>query len=66
MTATIATVKRQILNDNRQQYVIQRNDPKGEEGFGKFLGVVMVFLMFLGVVQLAFDSAIAWYRDIII
>ncbi|WP_164829384.1 hypothetical protein [Sinorhizobium meliloti] len=28
-----------MLNDNRQQYVIQSNDPKGDEGFGKFLGV---------------------------
>ncbi|GCA52761.1 hypothetical protein GOA99_27740 [Sinorhizobium meliloti] len=55
-----------MLNDNRQQYVIQSNDPKGDEGFGKFLGVIIVFVMFLGVVQVAYDSAMARYRDVII
>lgn len=52
-----------MLNDNRQQYVIQSNDPKGDEGFGKFLGVVIVFVMFLGFVQYVYDSVMAWYRD---
>jgi|GEM_PF-744135 len=55
-----------MLNDNRQQYVIQSNGPKGDEGFGKFLGVIIVFVMSLGVVQVAYDSAMAWYRDMII
>lgn len=55
-----------MLNDNRQQDVIQSNDPKGDEGFGKFLGVIIVFVMFLGVVQVAYDAAMAWYRDTII
>ncbi|MDW9589693.1 hypothetical protein GOC31_27190 [Sinorhizobium meliloti] len=52
-----------MLNDNRQQYVIQSNDPKGDEGFGKFLGVIIVFVMFLGFVQVAYESVMAWYRD---
>ncbi|MDE3795787.1 hypothetical protein CN155_10450 [Sinorhizobium meliloti] len=52
-----------MLNDNRQQYVIQSNGPKGDEGFGKFLGVVIVFVMFLGFVQYVYESAMAWYRD---
>ncbi|RWJ21180.1 MAG: hypothetical protein EOR27_24320 [Mesorhizobium sp.] len=52
-----------MLNDNRQQYVIQSNDPKGDEGFGKFLGAIIVFVMFLGVVQVAYDSVMAWYYD---
>lgn len=55
-----------MLNDNRQQDVIQSNDPKGDEGFGKFLGVIIVFVMFLGVVQVAYDAAMVWYRDMII
>ena len=55
-----------MLNDNRQQYVIQSNDPTGDEGFGKFLGVIIVFVMFLGVVQVVYDSAMAWYRDTMI
>jgi len=52
-----------MLNGNRQQYVIQSNDPKGDEGFGKFLGVVIVFVMFLGFVQYVYASVMAWYRD---
>ncbi|MDX2387965.1 hypothetical protein GHK29_33985 [Sinorhizobium medicae] len=52
-----------MLNDNRQQYVIQSNDPKGDEGFGKFLGAIIVFVMFLGVVQVAYNSVMAWCRD---
>lgn len=52
-----------MLNDNRQQYVIQSNDRKGDEGFGKFLGVVIVFVMLLGFVQVAYESVMAWYRD---
>lgn len=52
-----------MLNDNRQQYVIQSNDPKGDEGFGKFLGAVIIFVMFLGFVQYVYESVTAWYRD---
>jgi hypothetical protein len=55
-----------MLNDDRQQYeqyVIQSNDPKGDEGFGKFLGVIIVFVMFLGFVQVAYEAVMAWYRD---
>ncbi|AGA08622.1 hypothetical protein CN151_28155 [Sinorhizobium meliloti] len=55
-----------MLSDNRQQYVIQSNDPKGDEGFGKFFGVIIALVMFLGVVQVAYDSAAAWYRGMII
>lgn len=53
------------MNDNRHQYVIQSNDPKGDEGFGKFFGVVIVFVFFLGCVQIAFETVTAWYRDTI-
>ncbi|WP_104668191.1 hypothetical protein [Ensifer adhaerens] len=52
-----------MLNDNRQQYVIQTNDTKGDEGFGKFFGAVIVLVMFLGLVQMAFDTITVWYRD---
>ncbi|WP_028055625.1 hypothetical protein [Sinorhizobium medicae] len=55
-----------MLNDNRQQYVIQSNDLKGDEGFGKFLGVIIVFVMFLGFVQQTYESAMACYRDMMI
>ncbi|NRQ18896.1 hypothetical protein [Ensifer sesbaniae] len=52
-----------MLNDNRQQYVIQTNDPKGDEGFGKFFAVVILFVFFLGCVQMALETVTAWYRD---
>lgn len=52
-----------MLNDNRQQYVIQSNDTKGDEGFGKFLGVVIVFVMFLGCIQVAYGWLLSWYRE---
>jgi hypothetical protein len=52
-----------MLNDNRQQYVVQNNDPKGDEGFGTFFGVIIVFVMFLGLVQLTLDTLMVWYRD---
>jgi hypothetical protein len=52
-----------MLNDNRQQYVIQSNDPKGDEGFGKFLGAIIVFVMFLGFVQYTYGLVMVWYRD---
>jgi len=52
-----------MLNDNRQQYVIQSNDTKGDEGFGKFFGVVILFVFFLGCVQLALETVSSWYRD---
>ncbi len=52
-----------MLNDNRQQYVIQSNDPKGDEGFVKFFGAVIVFVMLLGFVQIAYEAIMAWYHD---
>ncbi|NRP74727.1 hypothetical protein ILFOPFJJ_05649 [Ensifer psoraleae] len=30
------------------------------------MGVIIEFVMFLGVVQVVYDSAIAWYRDMIV
>lgn len=55
-----------MLNDNRQQYVVQSNDPKGDEGFGKFLRAVIAFVMFLGLVQYTHESVVAWYRDMMV
>ncbi|ASY74329.1 hypothetical protein [Sinorhizobium fredii] len=55
-----------MLNDNRQQYVIQSNDPKGDEGFGKFFGVVILFVFFLGCVQVALETVTSWYRDTVV
>ncbi|OWK25046.1 hypothetical protein AJ87_15005 [Rhizobium yanglingense] len=52
-----------MLNDNRQQYVIQNNDTKGDEGFGKFFAVVIFFVFFLGCVQVALETVMAWYAD---
>lgn len=52
-----------MLNDNRQQYVIQSNDPKCDEGFGKFFGAVILFVMFLGFVQVVYESVMTWYHD---
>ncbi|MEY9722147.1 hypothetical protein ABIA22_004701 [Sinorhizobium fredii] len=55
-----------MLNDNRQQYVIQSNDPKGDEWFGKFFGAVVLFVLFLAVVRYVHESVMAWYRDTMI
>ena len=52
-----------MLNDNRQQYVIQSNDPKGDAWFGKFFGAVVLFVLFLAIVRYVHDSVMAWYRD---
>lgn len=52
-----------MLSDNRQDYVVQTNDRKGEEGVGKAMGVVVLFVLFLAFVQVAYESTMAWYRD---
>jgi hypothetical protein len=52
-----------MFNDNRQQYVIQNNDPKSDEWFGKFFGAVVWFALFLAAVQFAYETVLAWYRD---
>ena len=38
---------------NRQDYVYQSSDPKGDEGFGKVFAVVICFVFFLGALQVA-------------
>jgi hypothetical protein len=50
-----------MLNNHRQEYVIQSNDPKGDEGFGKVLGFVICFVFFLGALQVAYDAVVGWY-----
>ncbi|TIU20469.1 MAG: hypothetical protein E5W49_12410 [Mesorhizobium sp.] len=52
-----------MLN-NRQDYVIQTNDPKGDEGFGKGLGVVICLVFVLGVIQIAYETVAGWYQSI--
>lgn len=53
-----------MLN-NRQDYVIQTNDPKGDEGFGKGLGVVICFVFALGVIQVTYETVAGWYQSIV-
>lgn len=50
-----------MLNNHRQDYVIQSNDPKGDEGFGKVLGFVICFVFFLGALQVAYETVMGWY-----
>ncbi|CCE98552.1 hypothetical protein SFHH103_04061 (plasmid) [Sinorhizobium fredii HH103] len=51
-----------MLNDNRQQYVIQTDSTK-EDGLGKVIAFIFVVSMFLAFVQEVFESVMAWYRD---
>lgn len=51
-----------MLNDNRQQYVIQTDSTK-EDGLGKVFAFIFVVAMFLAFVQEVFESVMAWYRD---
>ncbi|PST24939.1 hypothetical protein C7U60_07775 [Mesorhizobium plurifarium] len=51
-----------MLNDNRQQYVIQTDSTK-EDGLGKGIAFIFVISMFLAFVQEVFESLMAWYRD---
>ncbi|CAD7026289.1 hypothetical protein GOD74_32000 [Sinorhizobium medicae] len=51
-----------MLNDNRQQYVIQTDSTK-EDGLGKVIAFIFVASMFLAFVQEVFESVMAWYRD---
>jgi hypothetical protein len=53
-----------MLN-NRQDYVIQTNDPKGDEGFGKGLGVVICLVFVFGVIQIAYETVVGWYQSIV-
>ncbi|RWI62653.1 hypothetical protein [Mesorhizobium sp.] len=50
-----------MFDNHRQDYVIQSNDPKGDEGFGKVLGFVICFVLFLGALQVAYDAVAGWY-----
>ncbi|AEG57249.1 hypothetical protein [Sinorhizobium meliloti] len=51
-----------MLNDSRQQYVIQTDSTK-EDGLGKVFAFIFVVAMFLAFVQEVFESVMAWYRD---
>ncbi|MCA1494059.1 hypothetical protein I6F11_24465 [Ensifer sp. NBAIM29] len=51
-----------MLNDNRQQYVIQTDSTK-EDGLGKVIAFIFVVAMFLAFVQEVFESVMAWYSD---
>ncbi|TIS64299.1 MAG: hypothetical protein E5W93_02770 [Mesorhizobium sp.] len=48
---------------NRQDYVCQSSDPKGDEGFGKLFGIVICFVFFLGALQVAYETVSAWYQS---
>ncbi|MEI8703492.1 hypothetical protein [Mesorhizobium sp. ISC15] len=47
---------------NRQDYVYQSSDPKGDEGFGKVFAVVICFVFFLGALQVAYETVSGWYQ----
>ncbi|MQX40785.1 hypothetical protein GHK58_11295 [Sinorhizobium meliloti] len=51
-----------MLNDNRQQYVIQTDSTK-EDGLGKVFAFIFVVTIFLAFVQEMVESVTAWYRD---
>ncbi|MDX0060731.1 hypothetical protein GOC19_30825 [Sinorhizobium meliloti] len=54
-----------MLNDNRQQHVIQTDSTK-EDGLGKVFAFIFVVAIFLAFVQEVFESVMAWYRDTMI
>ncbi|TIL60586.1 MAG: hypothetical protein E5Y79_10010 [Mesorhizobium sp.] len=51
-----------MLNNHRQDFVIQSNDPKGDERFGKVLGFVICFVFFLGASQVAYETVMGGYH----
>ncbi|PDT44414.1 hypothetical protein CO661_29500 [Sinorhizobium fredii] len=51
-----------MLNDNRQQYVIEADSTK-EDGLGKVFAFIFVVGMLLAFVQEVFELVMAWYRD---
>ncbi|MBP2238735.1 hypothetical protein J2Z31_005276 [Sinorhizobium kostiense] len=51
-----------MLNDNRQQYVIQTDSTK-EDGLGKVFAFIFIVSMFLAFFQEVYESVVAWYRD---
>lgn len=51
-----------MLNDNRQQYVIQTDSTK-EDGLGKVFAFIFIGSMFLAFVEEVYESVMAWYRD---
>lgn len=51
-----------MLNDNRQQYVIETDSTK-EDGLGKVFAFIFIVAMFLAFVQEVYASVMAWYRD---
>ncbi|MGI0526630.1 hypothetical protein [Rhizobium giardinii] len=48
--------------DHSRQHVIQTDSTK-EDGLGKVFAFILMFVMFLALVQMAFESVLAWYRD---
>ncbi|TIT74569.1 MAG: hypothetical protein E5W57_25375 [Mesorhizobium sp.] len=50
---------------NRQDYVYQSSDPKGDEGFGKVFATVICFVFFLGALQVAYETVSGWYQSFV-
>lgn len=48
--------------DHNRQHVIQTDSTK-EDGLGKVFAFILMFVMLLALVQIAFESFLAWYRD---
>jgi hypothetical protein len=49
---------------NRQDYVYQHSDPKGDEGFGKLFSVIICFVFLLGALQVAYETVSGWYQNL--
>ncbi len=47
---------------NRQDYVYQSSDPKGDEGFGKLFAIIICFVFFLGALQVAYETVSGWHK----
>lgn len=48
---------------DRQDYVYQSSDPKGDEGFGKAFAIAICFVFFLGALQVAYERVSGWYQN---
>lgn len=51
------------MRDNRNDYIYDSVDPKANAAVGKLGGVVILFVFFLGALQVAIDTVSGWYRE---
>lgn len=48
---------------DRQDYVYQSSDPRGDEGFGKAFAIAICFVFCLGALKVAYETVSAWCQN---